>query len=119
MITIDTLYDIAKSRLVQLFDYVDFDSNPSIAKYIAETLTYDALHKAGSSISIRWLSDETQNEELEGIEQLMFDLAFEDKEMIEFYRDMVQFNSETSNNRLILKPGGFRHHTQPFLMVKE
>jgi hypothetical protein len=118
VITIDTLYDIAKSRLVQRFDYVDFDSNPSIAKHIAEILTCDALMKAGSGISIRWLSEEDQHKRLDGIEQLMFDLALEDIELLSFYRNMIQYNSETCNNRLILKPGGFRHHTQPFLMVK-
>jgi hypothetical protein len=111
MITIETLYDIAKERLIKHFDYIDFDTNPSIARAIAEILTADALIKAGIGISIRWLYDEDQNERLSGIEHLMFDLAFEDKDMLSFYEDMIKVNSITCGNKLILKPGRFRHHT--------
>lgn len=103
------LLKIAHNRLADYFDYVDFESNIETTNKIVENFTHDALLEAGSSISIRWLSEEEQKARLEGIETMMFDNIMEDKDLITFYRDMIEVNTVLKGNRLIFK-SNFVHH---------
>lgn len=109
LITVDTLYAIAERRLKEVFPEVSFNSNEIKAVRIATILTCDAMIKAGVSISIRWLSYEAQHERLNGIEELMFDLALEDKEMVEWYRKLVLHNSKAYGNGYRLDNAPFKH----------
>lgn len=91
MITVETCFAIARRRMETLVSDIDFGKLPEsrVAK-IAELMTFDALMKSGSSISLRWCEPEFQNAHLAGIEELMFDLAEEDPSYVEFYTTKIR-----------------------------